>query len=304
PLAGPTGPAAANGLAAIDLPAAANGLAANGAAAASSNFVDRLLAVVTAAGGPLRPHALLLLARVGSLYPRHLAARQAAAEAALLRCLGDADQNVRLHAIKVAEETLRGRAKAAAAAAAVAAAVPSAALAAEPTAVEANGLAFAGGCASGSDSAASAEDMEAGAAWAVFLRRNLQRAFDDPYPGVRAVACACHSHLLSSDWATFPNDERQGCLSRILAATADAAPGVAALACRVVGDLLGLEPTPLWCQDRRFLAAVVPALLSAGGGASTTAGDSGGSKLAPIRAQALWAIGNLASMLHALRLLR
>lgn len=64
-----------------------------------------------------------------------------------------------------------------------------------------------------------------GGLWRDLVQKHLQRALEDPYHGVRAVACSCHGCLLDSDWEAFPKGERDRCLDRLLAATRDRAAG-------------------------------------------------------------------------------
>lgn len=61
--------------------------------------------------------------------------------------------------------------------------------------------------------------------WDGLVQKHLQRALEDPYHGVRAVACSCHMSLLDADWTAFLDEERDRCLDRILAATRDRATG-------------------------------------------------------------------------------
>lgn len=70
--------------------------------------------------------------------------------------------------------------------------------------------------------------------WDDLVQKHLQRALEDPYHGVRAVACSCHMSLLDADWTAFLDEERDRCLDRILAATRDRATGgLSSVACRV-----------------------------------------------------------------------
>lgn len=66
---------------------------------------------------------------------------------------------------------------------------------------------------------------QGGGLWRDLVQKHLQRALEDPYHGVRAVACSCHGCLLDSDWEAFSERERDRCLDRVLAATKDRAAG-------------------------------------------------------------------------------
>lgn len=142
----------------------------------------------------------------------------------LLRCFADPDQNLRLHALKVLEAFLLARSEQAA------------------TAVvgmetnnekESNGRvqaaaedkAPASACGVAVRSAGGGVGGGGGSLWGDLVQKHLQRALEDPYHGVRAVACACHGCLLDSDWEAFADDERDQCLDRLLAATRDRAAG-------------------------------------------------------------------------------
>ena len=70
-----------------------------------------------------------------------------------------------------------------------------------------------------------AEGDDGGKLWEDLVQQHLQRALEDPYHGVRAVACSCHACLLDSDWEAFSDRERDRCLDRVLAATRDRAAG-------------------------------------------------------------------------------
>lgn len=70
-----------------------------------------------------------------------------------------------------------------------------------------------------------AEGDDGGKLWEDLVQKHLQRALEDPYHGVRAVACSCHACLLGSDWEAFSDRERDRCLDRVLAATRDRAAG-------------------------------------------------------------------------------
>lgn len=70
-----------------------------------------------------------------------------------------------------------------------------------------------------------AEGDDGGKLWEDLVQKHLQRALEDPYHGVRAVACSCHACLLEPDWEAFSDRERDRCLDRVLAATRDRAAG-------------------------------------------------------------------------------
>ncbi|CBJ28390.1 hypothetical protein Esi_0104_0093 [Ectocarpus siliculosus] len=249
----------------------------------SDSFVDRLIALA-GAPGQLRAEALGLLTRIGRSYPAHLSggctARGTVAEkttattwervsALLLRCFADPDQNLRLHALKVLEALLLARAEQAAAAAealpvagekssGTAGGAAPAAESVSPkqkprseTAAAAGGLSAEGVAATGGGGGGSG-----GKVWRDLVQKHLQRALEDPYHGVRAVACSCHASLLKSDWEAFSDRERERCLGRVLAATRDRAAGVNILACRVVAGVMtmaGQEGAAAWCRDPEFL---------------------------------------------------
>lgn len=185
--------------------------------------------------------------------------------ALLLRCFADPDQNLRLHALKVLEALLLARAEQQAAAAAEALPVEGekssgtaggAAPAAESVSPKQNPLsetaAAAGGLSAegvegaglsqgtpisnvaerwgvvGSSGTAATDGGGGGGGgkvWRDLVQKHLQRALEDPYHGVRAVACSCHASLLKSDWEAFSDRERDRCLGRVLAATRDRAAG-------------------------------------------------------------------------------
>ncbi|CAM9169386.1 unnamed protein product [Ectocarpus sp. 13 AM-2016] len=310
----------------------ANGRGDGGDGGGGDSFVDRLIALA-GAPGQLRAEALGLLTRIGRSYPAHLSggcsARGAVAKtitamtwervsALLLRCFADPDQNLRLHALKVLEALLLARAEqqAAAAAAAAAEALPvageffsgtagSAAPAAESvspkqhplseTAAAAGGLSAEGvqGAGLGTAATGGGGDGGGGKVWRDLVQKHLQRALEDPYHGVRAVACSCHASLLKSDWEAFSDHERDRCMGRVLAATRDRAAGVNILACRVVAGVMtmaGQEGAAAWCRDPEFLdrcAARLQEMME--------------DTKAAIRAQAMLAVGNLSCSLHGIR---
>lgn len=149
----------------------------------------------------------------------------------LLRCFADPDQNLRLHALKVLESLLLARAEqaalveaAAAEAAAAGAVVAVAVSSGEGSGGDGGGRG--GGGDGGGGSGGSGGSDGGGGLWRELVQKHLQRALEDPYHGVRAVACSCHGCLLNSDWEAFPHRERERCLDRVLAATSDRAAGV------------------------------------------------------------------------------
>ncbi|CAN0321606.1 unnamed protein product [Pylaiella littoralis] len=129
--------------------------------------------------------------------------------------------------------------------------------------------------------------------WRDLVQKHLQRALEDPYHGVRAVACSCHACLLDSDWAAFSDRERDRCLDRVLAATKDRAAGVNILACRVIAGVMtmtGREGAAAWCREPQFLGRCAGRLQ-----------DMMEDPKATIRGQAMLAVGNLACSLHSIR---
>lgn len=160
------------------------------------------------------------------------------ASALLLRCFADPDQNLRLHALKVLEALLLARAERAAAVAAVTegsatggdglgSRARSSALFGVISStrgdqvVEENAAVGAGGGGSGGRDG----DHGGDGFWGDLVQKHLQRALEDPYHGVRAVACSCHGSLLDSDWGAFSDSERDVCLDKLLVATRDRAAG-------------------------------------------------------------------------------
>ncbi|CAN0473348.1 unnamed protein product, partial [Ectocarpus sp. 12 AP-2014] len=240
--------------------------------------------------------------------------------ALLLRCFADPDQNLRLHALKVLEALLLARAEQQAAAAAAAAAEAAEALpvarekscgtaggaapAAESVSPKQNPLSETAAAAGGlsvegivgsSETAATGGGGGGGGGkvWRDLVQKHLQRALEDPYHGVRAVACSCHASLLKSDWEAFSNRERDRCLGRVLAATRDRAAGVNILACRVVAGVMtmaGREGAAAWCRDPEFLDRCAARLQEMMEDTKAT-----------IRAQAMLAVGNLSCSLHGIR---
>lgn len=141
----------------------------------------------------------------------------------LLRCFADPDQNLRLHALKVLEALLLARAEQAAAGTENNIEESDArAQAAAEAKVPANTCSVVAPNAGGSSSGGSGAG---GGLWGDLVQKHLQRALEDPYHGVRAVACSCHGCLLDSDWEAFSDGERVRCLDRLLAATRDRAAG-------------------------------------------------------------------------------
>eukprot|EP00752_Nemacystus_decipiens_P015738 g14050.t1 len=129
--------------------------------------------------------------------------------------------------------------------------------------------------------------------WEDLVQKHLQRALEDPYHGVRAVACSCHACLLDSDWGAFSDRERDRCLDSVLAATRDRAAGVNILACRVVAGVMtmaGQDGTAKWCREPEFLARCAARLE-----------EMMEDPKATIRAQAMLAVGNLSCSLHGIR---
>ncbi|CAN0144766.1 unnamed protein product, partial [Ectocarpus fasciculatus] len=132
-----------------------------------------------------------------------------------------------------------------------------------------------------------------GKVWRDLVQKHLQRALEDPYHGVRAVACSCHASLLKSDWEAFSDRERDRCLGRVLAATRDRAAGVNILACRVVAGVMtmaGQEGAATWCREPEFLDRCAARLQEMMEDTKAT-----------IRAQAMLAVGNLSCSLHGIR---
>lgn len=239
-------------------------------------FVDRIIAIA-GAPGQLRAEALGLLARIGRSYPAHFlgdgggldsssssderpqarVTTWKSASALLLRCFGDPDQNLRLHALKVLEALLLARAERAAMAAASASKMgagntthqqPVRQLGSRvgvgknpeekveercyfsPETATTNGAKGGGDDANRPAEEAGHGDWGHGSGgggrlWTDLVQKHLQRALEDPYHGVRAVACSCHGCLLDSDWEGFSDRERNRCLDRVLAATRDRAAG-------------------------------------------------------------------------------
>lgn len=172
----------------------------------------------------------------------------------LLRCFADPDQNLRLHALKVLEALLLARAERAAALT-TAAEAPAGSLAKydahatgravrastslspstlnnrDATRSDAERTLASEASFSASESGVLTQGEvdrgggRGGGLWGDLVQKHLQRALDDPYHGVRAVACSCHGCLLESDWEAFSDRERDRCLNRLLAATRDRAAG-------------------------------------------------------------------------------
>lgn len=191
---------------------------------AGEPFVHHLIGLAGSTG-QLRAEALGLLARVARFYPSRLSRGSGArgegawakTSALLLRCFADPDQNVRLHALKVVEALLVARSEQAASVVdAGTASLSSPGFGSEEGVfgvdgkVEENG----GNGSSGGDGL-----------WKDLIQKHLQRALEDPYHGVRAVACSCHGCLFDSDWDGFSERERARCIDRLLAATRDGAAG-------------------------------------------------------------------------------
>lgn len=182
----------------------------------------------------------------------HSEARWSRASGVLLQCFADPDQNLRLHALKVLEALLLERAERAEKADAnrsetstnvegsigtevcTGAEPPHAkhpseqlmngigALSLEST-TSARGFAVTGDIPA---LAVAHEGVDGdGNLLGDLIQKHLQRALEDPYHGVRAIACSCHGSLLDSDWAAFRGDDRERCLNRLLAATRDRAAG-------------------------------------------------------------------------------
>ncbi|CAN0252074.1 unnamed protein product, partial [Ectocarpus sp. 12 AP-2014] len=146
---------------------------------------------------------------------------------------------------------------------------------------------------SGSAATGGGGDGGGGKVWRDLVQKHLQRALEDPYHGVRAVACSCHASLLKSDWEAFSDRERDRCLGRVLAATRDRAAGVNILACRVVAGVMtmaGQEGAAAWCRDPEFLDRFAARLQEMMEDTKAT-----------IRAQAMLAVGNLSCSLHGIR---
>eukprot|EP00903_Cladosiphon_okamuranus_P013629 g12693.t1 len=138
-----------------------------------------------------------------------------------------------------------------------------------------------------------AEGDEGSELWEDLVQKHLQRALEDPYHGVRAVACSCHACLLESDWEAFSDQERDRCLDRVLAATRDRTAGVNILACRVVAGVMtmaGQDGAAKWCRDPEFLGRCAARLQ-----------EMMEDPKATIRAQAMLAVGNLSCSLHSIR---
>eukprot|EP00611_Tribonema_gayanum_P004150 TRINITY_DN1333_c0_g2_i1.p1 TRINITY_DN1333_c0_g2~~TRINITY_DN1333_c0_g2_i1.p1 ORF type:complete len:1119 (-),score=213.14 TRINITY_DN1333_c0_g2_i1:99-3401(-) len=185
----------------------------------------------------LRTEALLVLARIASTLPHHLlcsvgggcdGSGNSGVRIALQLCFGDPDQNLRLHALKVMEELLRARTR------------PSTTIA-------------------DSDSEWSTSLL------GEIINRDLQRALQDPFHGVRAVACSCYALLLPSDWDGMPPQVRSKCLLLLTAATKDSATGVSAAACKVLGVVLSSDndddtSASQWRLDHAFTATCLAAL--------------------------------------------
>ncbi|CAN0142935.1 unnamed protein product, partial [Scytosiphon promiscuus] len=150
-----------------------------------------------------------------------------------------------------------------------------------------------GGSGGGGGSRMVAEGDDGGALWRDLVQKHLQRALEDPYHGVRAVACSCHACLLNSDWEAFSDRERDLCLGRVLAATRDRAAGVNILACRVIAGIMtmaGQEGAAAWSRDPDFLGRCAARLQEMMEDTKAT-----------IRAQAVLAVGNLSCSLHGIR---
>ncbi|CAM9267614.1 unnamed protein product, partial [Sphacelaria rigidula] len=301
----------------------------NGSSDDGGLLVDRLISVANAPG-QLRAEALCLLSRIGRFYPSHLIGHMGNCAAAggvqqkkeaegtnerrtwdnasalLLRCFADPDQNLRLHALKVLEALLLARAERAAAVAAVTegsatggdglgSRARSSALFGVISStrgdqvVEENAAVGAGGGGSGGRDG----DHGGDGFWGDLVQKHLQRALEDPYHGVRAVACSCHGSLLDSDWGAFSDSERDVCLDKLLVATRDRAAGVNVLACRVIAGLMtmaGKADSSDWCRKPDFLGRCAARLE-----------EMMKDPKATIRAQATLAVGNLSCSLHAIR---
>lgn len=216
-------------------PAAEGGTSLSSCTGAGNNiarepFVHHLIGLAGSTG-QLRAEALGLLARVARFYPSRLShgsggggdARGertwAKTSALLLRCFADSDQNVRLHALKVVEALLVARSERAASV-----------VDAGTTSLSAPGFVSEEGvfCVDGKvEKSGRGGDGSSGGGglWKDMIQKHLQRALEDPYHGVRAVACSCHGCLFDSDWDGFSERERARCIDRLLAATRDGAAG-------------------------------------------------------------------------------
>ena len=198
------------------------------------SFVSRLIGSAESPG-QLRAHALGLLARVARSYPAHLSVGSdlgdddagvqetwKRASALLLRCFADPDQNLRLHALKVVEALLLAREEQA---------IPFAVIGTPGFPEDGEGRLFVDerrGNGRGEEGSGRDGGGSGGGLWKNLIQKHLQRALDDPYHGVRAVACSCHGCLLDCDWDAFSDEERGRCLDRLLVATRDSAAGACA----------------------------------------------------------------------------
>ena len=198
------------------------------------SFVSRLIGSAESPG-QLRAHALGLLARVARSYPAHLSVGSdlgdddagvretwKRASALLLRCFADPDQNLRLHALKVVEALLLAREEQA---------IPFVVIGTPGFPEDGEGRLFVDerrGNGRGEEGSGRDGGGSGGGLWKNLIQKHLQRALDDPYHGVRAVACSCHGCLLDCDWDAFSDEERGRCLDRLLVATRDSAAGACA----------------------------------------------------------------------------
>lgn len=195
---------------------------------AGEPFVHHLIGLA-GSPGQLRAEALGLLARVARFYPSRLSRGSGGGDGArgegawgkvaalLLRCFADPDQNVRLHALKVVEALLVARSERAASVVDAGTASLSA-----PGFRDEEGVFFVDDKVEDNKGN---DGNDGDGLWEDLIQKHLQRALEDPYHGVRAVACSCHGCLLDSDWDGFSERERARCIDRLLAATRDGAAG-------------------------------------------------------------------------------
>ncbi|CAM9824584.1 unnamed protein product [Chrysoparadoxa australica] len=208
----------------------------------------------------LRAEALVLMTRVVRMYLIEAMPLETWTRAVrvLVGCFSNADQNIRLHSLKVVEEAITARGK----------------------------LLLAHEGATGQEGTQPIAALLTDASWGELVHTHLPRRFTDSYHGVRAVACACYGQLLSCDWRAFSQAEVSQCIKRLLGAAHDSSSGVQATSCRVIGLIATLPRNEIpWAYSNPFVGDAIRVLLELG---CSTA-------YITVRLQAMTAMGNILS---------